>query len=412
MPARCAPGPAILAWRCCGWSSWPRPSEPLLAGEAVLTPAPPRWLPLSVAGLSLSPARPWSARSQRNGDTVPSAVMRGRIVRRAGRHPAGRTPRAASARATLAPVGRAARARSGATKAAWRSTASSAASIPCPVVGRDQQHRRLPLPCRRHQPKRTFEVALGALGDAAEIGLGDQGDVGDLDDAGLHELQAVAGAGLDREHHRVGELGDLGLRLADAHGLDQDDVVERAHQHGGGGAQVGEAAQPVARGHRADEHAGIVGVDVDPGAVAEQRTAGAARGRVDRDHGHGPAALAPGADEGRDQGRLADARRAGEPDHGGARLGPGGIEECQRGLVGRVRPRPAPAPAPVLPCRPARSSSSGSLNGPAWPAAPPGPRPGARSARGRASRRRSRGRPARRTRPRPDRRHARRRCRA
>ena len=219
-----------------------------------------------------------------------------------------------------------------------------------------------PLPCRRHQPERAFEVALGALGDAAQIGLGDQGDVRDLDDAGLHELQAVARARLDREHHRVGELGDLGLRLADAHGLDQDDVVERAHQHRGGGGRDRRArpagrARPSSgrrRRHRRGRRRSA------SGRRAAHRGCGARTGRPRSRPRSGRAAR---------QARTKAEARVDLPTPGGpvspttaARgCGPGRVEQRQRRLVGgrgldlRQRPRQCRlAACPQLVERPAQ----------------------------------------------------------
>ena len=120
----------------------------------------------------------------------------------------------------------------------------------------------------------------------AEVGLGDHEHVGHLHDPGLQELQRVAGAGLDDDGDRVRGLGDVGLGLADADGLDHDDV-ERVGQRLRGRAGRGrEAAEALAGGHRADEDVAVGGVVLDPRAVAEQRAAAALGGRVDREHRH------------------------------------------------------------------------------------------------------------------------------
>ena len=108
---------------------------------------------------------------------------------------------------------------------------------------------------------------------------------GHLHDPGLQELQRVAGAGLDDDRDGVGGLGDVGLGLADADGLDHDDVErggQRLRRRAGRGR---EPAEPLAGGHRADEDVAVGGVVLDPRAVAEQRAAGALGGRVDREHG-------------------------------------------------------------------------------------------------------------------------------
>ena len=136
--------------------------------------------------------------------------------------------------------------------------------------------------------------------------------------------------------------------------------TQRAQQHGGGGAGVGQAAQSVARRHRAHEHAGVVRVDLDPGAVAQQRAAGPARGRVDGDDPDRPVPRAPRAHERGSQGRLADAWRAGQPDDVAARLDPGGIEQVEGrlGVRGASSSRASARASAALP--PARSVASGS----------------------------------------------------
>ena len=54
-----------------------------------------------------------------------------------------------------------------------------------------------------------------------------------------------------------------------------------------------QAAEPLAGGGRADEHAAVGGVEVDARAVAEQRAARAARGGVDGEQRDGAPARAP-----------------------------------------------------------------------------------------------------------------------
>ena len=83
---------------------------------------------------------------------------------------------------------------------------------------------------------------------------------------------------------RVGDVGDLGLGLADADRLDHDDVERGRERVRGRARRPGEAAEPLAGGGRADQHAAVGGVEVDPRAVAEQRAARAPRARVDREH--------------------------------------------------------------------------------------------------------------------------------
>ena len=79
--------------------------------------------------------------------------------------------------------------------------------------------------------------------------------------------------------------GDLDLGLPDADRLDQDDVAAGGVQHPQRLRRgAGQPAEVAARGHRADEHAGVGGVVLHAHAVAEQRAAGERRRRVDGQH--------------------------------------------------------------------------------------------------------------------------------
>ncbi len=88
---------------------------------------------------------------------------------------------------------------------------------------------------RAERAQGRAEVAPGAHRDLPEVGLGHDEHVGDLHDPRLQELQHVAAAGLHDDGDGVGDVGDVGLGLAHADGLD-DDHVERGGQRGGGGA--------------------------------------------------------------------------------------------------------------------------------------------------------------------------------
>jgi hypothetical protein len=149
---------------------------------------------------------------------------------------------------------------------------------PLTARGGYQHDRRPPcFGCSAEQGERTFRFALGAARYATEIGLGDDRHIGQLHHPRLHELQAIAGTRLDAEHHGVGDENDVGLRLADPDALDQHAIVERAKQRGGGDRLVREAAEPVARRHRADEDMRVFRVADDTRAIAEQRAAADAR---------------------------------------------------------------------------------------------------------------------------------------
>ena len=186
-----------------------------------------------------------------------------------------------------------------------------------------------------------MQVAPRAHRDLAEVGLRDHEHVGDLHDPGLEELQHVARSGLDDDGDRVGHLGDLGLALADADRLDDDDVEGGRERLRGGARGRCQAAEPAGGGRRADEQAGVVGGDGQPRAVAEQRSARAPRRRVDGEHGHAAPAGSPRAHELAEQRRLARAGRAGHADHVRGRLAAergGGDGAQQRGdLLARGR---------------------------------------------------------------------------
>ena len=178
------------------------------------------------------------------------------------------------------------------------------------VGRRDRGHREHRRAGGAERAERRLQVVLRAVGDSAEVGLGDDEHVGDLHDPGLQELQRVARAGLDDDGDGVGGLGDVGLGLTDADGLDHDDVERVRERLRGGAGGRREPAEPLAGGHRADEDVAVGGVVLDPGAVAEQRAAGALRGGVDGEHGDRATARAPLAQQRGEQRRLADAGRA------------------------------------------------------------------------------------------------------
>ena len=67
---------------------------------------------------------------------------------------------------------------------------------------------------------------LGPRG-AFPVGFVHRDDVGELEHAFLQALQLVAGAAEQKHDEDIGEIGDRGLRLADAHRLDDDHVEPR-----------------------------------------------------------------------------------------------------------------------------------------------------------------------------------------
>ena len=221
------------------------------------------------------------------------------------------------------------------------SSASTSSSMPARRRHRGHRdHRGARSPASAAPP----QVGPGARRHLAEIGLGDHQHVGDLHDPGLEELQDVAGSGLDDDGHGVGDVGDLGLRLADADGLDDHDV-KGAGERGGGGAGGGrQAAEAVAGRGGADEDGVVGGVALDPRAVAEQRAARAPRAGVHGQHRHRPRACPPRGHQPRQQRRLADAGRPGDADDEPGRLAAqrGGGDRGQQRLGLLAGPR-APA---------------------------------------------------------------------
>jgi hypothetical protein len=119
-------------------------------------------------------------------------------------------------------------------------------------------------------------------GAGIEVGLVDDDQVGELHHALLDRLQVVAGVGQLQEQEHVGHAGNRGLALADADGLDDDDVVagrlDDAHRLARRRRDAAERAAARARPHERGR------VDREPlhaRLVAEDRSARDARARVD-----------------------------------------------------------------------------------------------------------------------------------
>ena len=119
----------------------------------------------------------------------------------------------------------------------------------------------------------------------------------------------------------------------DADGLDHDDVECRGERLSGGARGRCEPAEPLARGHRADEQAAVGRIGLDPRTVAEQRAARALGGGVDGEHPDRAPALAPDAHERAQQRRLAGAGRTGHADDVRGRL----AAQPRRGDLGEQR---------------------------------------------------------------------------
>ncbi len=166
--------------------------------------------------------------------------------------------------------------------------------MPSPAGGDGLDDRRAPVAGAPGLAEAEHVVQLAGGGvRAVAVGLVDDVHVADLQDSGLGRLDAVAHAGGEEDHRRVGLRGDLDLGLADADRLHEDHVAARRVQDADRlRGRPGESAEVAARRHGADVHAGVGGVLGHPDAVAEQRAAGERRGRVDGEDAD-PLALPP-----------------------------------------------------------------------------------------------------------------------
>ena len=221
-----------------------------------------------------------------------------------------------------------------ASQAPCRSISSTTSSTPSPLAATvlTMGHPPALVGAAVAQRQHVAQVAHDRVG-AVAVGLVDHEDVGDLEDAGLGRLDAVAHPGREQHERGVGQRGDLHLGLPDADRLDEHDVAAGRRQH----AQrlrrrPGQPAEVAAAGHRADEDPVVGGVVLHAHPVAEQRPAGERRARVDREHADPHPATAVRRHQRAGRGRLADARRPGQPDDPGV---PGPRREQRHDLAQR-----------------------------------------------------------------------------
>ena len=151
------------------------------------------------------------------------------------------------------------------------------------------------------------------------VGLVDHQHLGQLQDAPLDALEAVAGAGQHQHEEAVDHLGHGELALAHTNGLDEDHVVAGglAEQHGLAGLAVHAAEAAFGRA-RADEAAPVDREPRHAGLVAQDGAPGAAAGRVDGEHGEALAGLDQAHAQALDEGGLAHAGHARDADPVGA----------------------------------------------------------------------------------------------
>ncbi len=161
------------------------------------------------------------------------------------------------------------------------------------------------------------DLAFHTVG-AFAVAFVDHEDVGDLHDAGFDALHVVAHAGDEDDDGDIGDAHDVDFILADANGLDHNQVAAGGVEHGGnvgGGAR--QSAQGAARGHAANVDAGVGEVVLHADAVAEDGAAGVRAGGIDGDDADGLILLAIVLGQLVDQRALASAGRAGESEDAG-----------------------------------------------------------------------------------------------
>ena len=183
--------------------------------------------------------------------------------------------------------------------------------------------------CRpRHQDGRSPGPGCVLLQGQHRLDLGDRAvravvisfindeDVRDFHEPGLERLHLVAGAWHDGDDRRVRRAHDLHLALANADGLDQNDVhAGPVHHERHVCRSSGEAAEVAAGRHAPNEHARVTGVGLHADPVPEDSPPAIGARRVDRDHTD---RLPVASDLGRqpvDQRALANAGRSGHTDH-------------------------------------------------------------------------------------------------
>ena len=147
-----------------------------------------------------------------------------------------------------------------------------------------------------------------------QIGLVDDHQIGNLHHAFFDGLQLVAGIGQLQEHKHVGHARNRGFRLAHADGFDDDDVIARcfAHQHGFAGF-FRHAAQRAAAGARADVGLFAHRQQFHARFVAQDGATRHRAGRVDGQHCHAVALANQVQAQRFNEGGLANARHAADP---------------------------------------------------------------------------------------------------
>ena len=184
--------------------------------------------------------------------------------------------------------------------------------------------RRPPLSgAERLQGEVRLDGCHHAIGTVA-VGLVDDEDVGNLHDPGLERLDVIAGARHEHDQGDIGGADDVHFVLPHAHGLNDDHRLARRVEHDccvRGGAR--QPAKMTARGHAANEHAGIARVRLHPNSVAKHRPAGKRTRGIDSKHSDRLAGRARNCHHPIDQRALPGSGRTGDTHE----IGSAGVRE-------------------------------------------------------------------------------------
>ncbi len=192
-----------------------------------------------------------------------------------------------------------------------------------------------PLTVAHHLAAHGTQRVVGAT----TLELVDRHHIGEVEHVDLLELRGRAVLGRHHEQRDVGELGDRGVALADAGRLHDHEVgtPRRAGRDGVGQARR-DLGGGVTRGQRPEVH--VRRVDrVHADAVAEERTATAATGGVDRDDRDAELVLLVDAEAAHQlvgERRLARTPGAGDAEHGHTAADGGAAQLVARAVVDRA----------------------------------------------------------------------------
>lgn len=153
---------------------------------------------------------------------------------------------------------------------------------------------------------------------AGEVGLVNNEDIGDLEQAGLLPLQFVAGFGLEEENEDIDESTDGGIALPRADGFDEDNLEAEGLDEPDEGVEMGsQGPLPSGGGETADEDAVVIGSRGHAEAIAEEGTTGERTLRIAGENGDAQLVAADLLEELAGETALADAAGSREGDDPG-----------------------------------------------------------------------------------------------